>query len=101
MGSSSIIHPSVVAVLHQPAREHVVLGAIFLGLALHSRALGARILSRTNAAPYYKHLDGIEPEPARQRQAKSRIRRGLPKRIAQVRKAGDELLKETKGLARK
>lgn len=48
-----------------------------------------------------KHLERIDPERARRKtlEAKSRMIRTLPKKIAALEKAGGELLKELKGLA--
>jgi hypothetical protein len=47
-----------------------------------------------------KHLERIDPERAQQRmwEAKARSRKRLPKTIYEVRKVGDGLLKEAKGL---
>jgi Helix-turn-helix domain of resolvase len=50
-----------------------------------------------------KHLERIDPERAKVKawEAKRQIRARLPKRIHQLRKTGDELLKEAKDLARR
>jgi hypothetical protein len=50
-----------------------------------------------------KHLERIDPERAKVKawEAKRQIRARLPKRIHELRKAGDELLKEAKDLARR
>jgi hypothetical protein len=49
-----------------------------------------------------KHLKRIDPERAKQRawEARSRTRKHLPKRIHELRRNGDQLLKEAKGSKR-
>jgi hypothetical protein len=49
-----------------------------------------------------KHLERIAPDRARERawQAKAQQRKHLPRKIHELRKAGDALLKEAKGLVR-